>query len=134
VKIIMGNDDYLLDDDHPYALAILALAQRYAQDRSIETRVGSRGGTDIEMLWRFLTPRHRQLLYEIAKRPGISQSELETALGLDWKGLRGVHNGLARICEGLGYEKPIRVSGYKSSNRSYSMDPDVRQSITKLKL
>jgi hypothetical protein len=59
-------------------------------------------------------------------------TRLESALGLDWQGLRGVHNGLARICDGLGFEKPLRAIGYKAENRSYVMDPDVAGTIKSL--
>ena len=42
---------------------------------------------------------------------------------------RGVHNGLARICERLGLEKPVRAVGYNATNRRYLMDPDVAATV-----
>jgi hypothetical protein len=51
---------------------------------------------------------------------------------VDWTGLRGLRNGLARICECLGFEKPVRVVGYNSENRRYLMDPDVATTIRNL--
>jgi hypothetical protein len=128
MKVIMGTKKYKLKNSHPLAQAIIVLAQAYpASTGSVPER------NDVKQLWRDLNANHRELLTEIAKRPtGISQSDLQTALGTDWQGIRGVHNGLARICEGLGFEKPVRVVGYNSTNRRYLMDPDVAATVQKL--
>ena len=130
MKIVVGSEKYKLRNSHPYAKAIVALARAYPAaitTDSIPTR------NDIKELWRGLGEGHQQLLREIARRPGgISQSDLESLLGVDWKGLRGVHNGLARICEGFGLDKPVRAVGYNSNNRRYLMDPDVAATVQKL--
>jgi hypothetical protein len=124
----MGSKKYRLNNVHPFAQAIVALARAYpGSSDSVPER------NDIKQLWRDLNDNHRRFLAEIASQPGgISQSELESILAVDWQRLRGVHNGLARICEGLGLEKPIRVVGYNASNRRYLMDPDVAATVQKL--
>ncbi len=129
MKVIVGRQKYILDTSHPFAQAIVALAQMYpGTTGSLPER------NDIKQLWRELGEGHRTFLTEVARRPiGISQSDLQSLLGLDWQGLRGVHNGLARICEGLGLEKPVRSTGYNSQNRQYLMDPDVAATVLKLR-
>ena len=131
VKIVVGSERYRLKNNHPYAKAIVALARAYPGSASTTDSLPTRN--DIKQLWRELGAGHQQLLREIARRPGgIAQSDLESHLRVDWQGLRGVHNGLARICEGLGLEKPVRAVGYNSNNRRYFMDPDVAATVHKL--
>lgn len=128
MKVIVGTKKYKLKNSHPFAQAIIVLAQAYpASAGSVPER------NDVKQLWRELNANHRRLLVEVSKRPtGISQADLQTALGMNWQGLRGVHNGLARICDGLGFEKPLRALGYNSENRRYLMDPDVVATVQKL--
>src|SRR5688572_18904086 len=124
MKIISDGKNYRVPDDHAYAEAILALAKAYERGDFGTAKLPARN--DIKQLWRRLNPDHRELLTQIALYPGVSQKDLEDKLGLDWTGLRGVHNGFARICETRGIEKPIRTAGYNQHNRCYTMDPDVR--------
>lgn len=121
---------YIVANDHPYAVVIKDLAKSYA------TTHMSGGGdvpperNDVKRLWREMKAKHKALLREVATRGGgVSQADLEGALGVDWQGLRGVHNGLARICERLEIEKPVRATGYNSTNRTYHMDPDVAHTV-----
>ncbi len=131
MKIVVGSVKYRLKNGHPYAKAIVALARAYPGASESADSVPERN--DIKQLWRDLGESHQQLLGKIASRPGgVSQPDLESLLGVDWQGLRGVHNGLARICERLGLEKPVRVVGYNSTNRRYLMDPDVAATVQKL--
>ena len=131
MKIVVNSDRYKLRNDHPYAQAIIALARAYQFNPRSADELPARN--DVKQLWRNLSPAHRELLHEIATRPnGIPQADLEAALGLDWKGLRGVHNGLARICDGLGVQKPVRALGYNAGNRRYLMDPDVAATVKAL--
>jgi hypothetical protein len=130
MKIVIGAERYRLKNDHPYAKAIVALARAYP-GASDATAVPQRN--DVKQLWRELGDGHQQLLRQIAKHPsGVAQSDLEKLLGVDWQGLRGVHNGLARICERLGLEKPVRVLGYNAKNRRYVIDPDVATTVQRL--
>ena len=129
MKIISGKDRYKIPNDAPFAKAILVLARAFES----EGVPAPPRRNDVIQLWRELGANHRRLLHEVAKRPGgIPQSDLESALDTDWQGLRGVHNGLARICDGLGFEKPLRTIGYNAENRSYVMDPDVAGTIKSL--
>jgi hypothetical protein len=120
---------FTVSNDHPIAKAIVELARFYKAEIAPAVNMPERN--DIKNLWWELSDSHREFLGEVAKGPaiGISQSELEQNLNLDWQGLRGVHNGLARICERVGCEKPVRVVGYNAQNRRYHMDPDVRATI-----
>ena len=130
MKIIAGNEKFQLKNSHPFAAAILTFARAYASQPGA-LPVPER--TDVKQLWRELRPPHKRLLREIARRPGgIAQADLANALQVNWTGLRGVHNGLARICEGLGIRKPVRAIGYNSTNRRYLMDPDAAATILKL--
>lgn len=129
MKIISGKDRYQIPNDAPFAKAILALARAHES----ESVAPPPRRNDVIQLWRELGINHRRLLSEVAKRPGgIPQNDLETSLDTDWQGLRGVHNGLARICDRLGFEKPLRAIGYNAENRSYVMDPDVAVTIKSL--
>lgn len=129
--ITINSEKYRLKNDHPFAKAIVALARAYPGAIDSRGRVPERN--DVKQLWNELNDGHQQLLREIAKHPsGIAQSELENLLGVDWQGLRGVHNGLARICERLGLEKPVRVVGYNAKNRRYLMDPDAATTVQRL--
>ncbi len=131
MKIVVNSDRYKLRNDHPYAEAIVALARAYQFNPRPADALPARN--DIKQLWRHLNSAHRALLHEISARPnGIPQADLEAALGLDWKGLRGVHNGLARICDGLSVQKPVRALGYNAANRRYLMDPDVAGTVNAL--
>jgi len=131
VQITCGSEKFSLKDGHPYAKAIVALARAYPGDVADRDTVPTRN--DVKQLWRELSDGHKALLKEVSRCPsGIQQAELEKRLNLDWQGLRGVHNGLARICDRLGVEKPVRVLGYNAKNRRYLVDPDVSGTIKKL--
>jgi hypothetical protein len=131
MKIVVGSEKFSLRNDHPYAKAIVALARAYPGAPKSAYSVPERN--DVKQLWHELSDSHKRLLREIANRPnGISQPDLENLLAVDWQGLRGVHNGLARICERFACEKPVRVVGYNSMNRRYLMDPDVAATVQKL--
>lgn len=131
MKIYFRKEVYRFDNGHPFVPAILELARNSLSRAKGRAVVPERN--DIKRLWLELGKGHRELLYQIARHPlGTSQDELQKALAVDWQGLRGVHNGLARICERLGCEKPIRVVGYNSDNRRYLMDPDVATTVTTL--
>ena len=131
MKIVVGSEKYHLKNDHPYAKAIIALARSYPGASETADAVPQRN--DIKQLWRELNDSHQRLLREIAYRPnGVSQPDLEALLGIDWQGLRGVHNGLARICARQGCEKPVRVVGYNLKNRRYVMDPDIAATVQNL--
>ncbi len=122
---------YRIPNSHSFAEAIEALARAYAFGVGNGARMPERN--DIKQLWSELRPDHQKLLVEIAKRPGgITQSELEKELHVGWTKLRGIHNGLARICERLEIEKPVRTMGYNSENRRYEMPPDVAGTVGKL--
>jgi hypothetical protein len=79
-----------------------------------------------------IRPEPGHLLRAVSKESPVTQEDLQKKLGLDWMQLRGVHNGLARICEGLGIEKPVRTSGYNAENRTYEMSIDVATTIRKI--
>ncbi|RYZ16392.1 MAG: hypothetical protein EOO70_04555 [Myxococcaceae bacterium] len=127
---------YIVPSDHPFALAIETLAKDY----TLNKRARSKGGAaeppernDVKQLWREIGAKHKALLEAVATRPGgASQADLKTALTIEWQELRGVHNGLARICERLGVEKPVRTTGYNATNRTYLMDPDAALTVRNL--
>lgn len=125
MKITYRQEKFSIDNSHPFVEAILAIARTHARPTVVTPE-----RNDVKRLWRLLSDSHKKLLKKIASHPGgVSQRELITAIGLNSVQLRGVHNGLARICEGADIEKPIRVAGYNATNRSYSMDQDVRVTI-----
>lgn len=121
---------YRVDDSHPHAAAIVALA--LGSKNGPASRIAAPQRNDVKQLWRHLRPPHRRFLRAVAKDAPIPQEDLQKRLGLDWKELRGVHNGLARICERLGIEKPLRTSGYKTENRIYEMSADAAATIQKI--
>ena len=127
---------YIIPRGHPFALAIEALAKDYTLNKGSRAKGGGvepPERNDVKQLWREISSKHKALLEAVATRPGgASQADLEKALGLQWKDLRGVHNGLARICERLGVEKPVRTTGYNATNRTYLMDPDVAHTVRNL--
>jgi hypothetical protein len=127
--IISGSEKLRLHDAHAFARAIVVLAQAYRGESSSSASEGK----CITTLWPDLGEGHRRLLAEIARRPGgIAQSELECILGITWQQLRGVHNGLSRICERLGLDKPIRTLGYNSKNRRYLTSPEIGSAVRQL--
>jgi len=131
MRIKVGQDIYTLPNSSHSAHVIIAIAKAHKHESGSITSPPERN--DIKHLWRELGTNHQAFLREISKRPnGISQHELEKAIALDWEGLRGIHNGLARICKRLDYEKPVRVIGYNASNRRYVMDSDVAVTVKKL--
>ncbi len=131
MKVIVGASKYSLKNTHPYAQAILALARAYTADGATPNGVKTvPERNDIKQLWRELSSAHQQFLTHVASHPdGVPQADLERHLGVDWQGLRGTHNGLARICERLGTEKPVRAVGYNATNRRYVMDPDAAATV-----
>src|SRR5688572_22146333 len=126
MKITHGGEKHFVPDDSSFARAILEVVNAY---QGTLPRKEGPFRNDIKRLWRVLNDQHRRFLLAIAKDPGISQAEIQEKLQLDMAGLRGVHNGLARICKSNGFEKPVRTSGYNASNKTYSMDDDVRATI-----
>lgn len=130
MKLDFQGKVYRIDDDHPYAVAMLALA-RSLKKRPI-SRVSAPQRNDVKQLWQHLKAPHRKFLRAVSKDSPVTQEDLQNKLGLDWMKLRGVHNGLARICDGLGIEKPVRTSGYNAENRTYEMSIDVATTIRKI--
>jgi hypothetical protein len=130
MKIEHQGKLYRVDDDHPYAAAILALARSLKHHPVSHTSTPQRN--DVKQLWRHLRSSHRRFLRAVSKDSPVTQADLQKKLDLDWKQLRGVHNGLARICDGLGIEKPVRTSGYNAENRTYEMSTDVATTIRKI--
>jgi hypothetical protein len=129
VKI--GQHKYKIPNEHPYAEAIEALARAHALGVGNGSKLPER--SDIKQLWPILRRDHRRLLTEIARRPGgVAQGELEKLLGVGWEKLRGIHNGLARICERVEVDKPVRTIGYNAENRRYDMPADVAATILKI--
>lgn len=124
-----GRTKYQLSNSSQYVAAIIRLARAATEDINGEPPPSR---NDVKQLWRELGKNHQQLLTQVAKRPGIPQADLEGALGLDWLGLRGVRNGLSRICERVGVEHPVRAMGYNNANRRYTMDSDVAATIKRL--
>ncbi|HRK19932.1 MAG TPA: hypothetical protein PK970_13320 [Hyphomicrobiaceae bacterium] len=125
-----GRQRFKVSNEHPYADAIvlLATAATRSQDGDAATE-----RNDVKALWKRLLRGHKELLAKVAAYPtGISQADLLKALDKEWQELRGVHNGLARICETEGVDKPIQTTGYNSANRSYHMMPDVARTVLKL--
>jgi hypothetical protein len=59
----------------------------------------------------------------------VPYARAEKRLNLTWQQLRGVHNGLARICDTAGAEKPIRTAGYNAENRQYHLTPSDANTI-----
>ena len=122
---------YRVPNDHPYAEAIEALARDHAFGVGNGRKLPQRN--DVRHLWSSLRSDHRRLLTEVAKRPGgVAQDELQKLLNVDWTKLRGIHNGLARICERLEIEKPVRTMGYNADNRRYDMPADVATTVLNL--
>ena len=131
MKIVYQNQVFKIRNDHRYVPAILALTRTAPFDDDGSSPIPERN--DIKQLWRELKLSHRRFLYTIARHPtGIAQSDLEKSLGLTWEGLRGVHNGLARIADRLGLDKPVSVVGYNSENRTYHMTPDIAATVKTL--
>lgn len=89
---------------------------------------------DVKRLWPELNPKAQKFVGLIAKhaREGIEQEDVEKRLGLDSNGLKGIHNGLARICKGRGVDNLIETLGYRRDNRRYVMRADVAKTVLKL--
>ncbi|HYH98163.1 hypothetical protein [Hyalangium sp.] len=136
MKVLINGKRYSIPSTHAFALAIESLAKDYTLNKASRAKGGGDEPperNDVKQLWRDISSKHKALLRAVAKRPGgASQADLETDLGLQWQELRGVHNGLARICERLGVEKPVRTTGYNATNRTYLMDPDIAHTVRNL--
>ena len=131
MRVLVRGTKYTIPNSHAYAQAIESLARTYALGGDGRGRLPERN--DVKQLWSELRQEHRTMLVEIAIRPGgIGQKDLQGALRVDYKGLRGIHNGLARICERLEVEKPVHTMGYNSENRRYDMPQDVAATIRRL--
>ncbi len=131
MKIIFRNEIYRVSNDHPYVPAILGLARTAPFGTDGVAAPPERN--DLKRLWSELSASHKRFLHVLSQRPtGISQRELEKVLDVDWQGLRGIHNGIARICQRLDCEKPVSVSGYNSSNRVYQMLQDAAATVRTL--
>ena len=132
MRITHGRQKFVISNKGPYTDAIMLLV-RAAADPAASPDTAATERNDVKVLWRSLRGPHKRFLAKVAEYPaGISQGDLGTKLGLDWKELRGVHNGLARICEGQKIEKPVKTSGYNAENRVYHMLPDVARTVLKL--
>jgi hypothetical protein len=89
---------------------------------------------DVKRLWTELSPKAQGFVGLVAQRAreGINQQDVERRLGLDFNGLKGVHNGLARICKGRGMDNLVETLGYHRNNRRYVMRGDVAKTVVKL--
>lgn len=130
MKITYKKQVISVPDGHALAKAILVLARSCEKGERVNEAVPTRN--DIRGIWREINDSHKAVLAEIAKFGTRRQSQLTTALRIDSQGLRGVRNGLTRICNRIGAENPIRVIGYNASNRQYSLDADVAATIQAL--
>lgn len=132
MKIQHGKRKYEIPNNHPLIDAILVLVNSAAD--SVETsRDPVPQRNDIKTLWRSLRRGHKRFLGLVAQYPrGLKQADVIKKLKVEPDDLRGVHNGLARICDGRGIDKPVSSSGYNAENRVYYMLPDVAATVLKL--
>lgn len=123
MEIVIKAQKYSIEDDNPYAKAIIAIVGVYNNNNF--QKENNSYEEDYKKLWQELNEKHKKMLTVIAEsREGIYQFELEKKLKVNWQGLRGIHNGFARICERLNIRKPIIITGYNSNNRKYSIEED----------
>lgn len=120
MKIVTDKESYTIKNDHPYAQAILLLVKSYNQ-QTTDTWPG-----DIKYLWVQLNDEHKRIFKLLVKHPeGVSQTLVMKTLKLNWQELRGVLNGITRICNRLGYSTPIQSHGHSAAARKYWLDSSV---------
>jgi hypothetical protein len=132
MKIEANSQVFTLKDREPLAKTILNLL--HASGRSPgQSPPAVFGKNDFARLWEQLNDGYRGMLYEISKRPvaGINQKELQDLLKIEWEKMRGLSNGIARICARLEIEKPFRTEGYNEFTRVYRMDKDTAATVQK---
>ena len=130
MKITYKKEVISLPNGHALTKAILVLARACEKGERVNDAVPTRN--DIRLIWREINDSHKAVLAEIARFGSRRQSQLVAALRIDSQGLRGVLNGLTRICNRIDAENPIRVIGYNASNRQYFIDADVAATIQTL--
>ena len=109
-----------LKDDDPRAIRIRALLfNQVAPD-------------PIASLWNEARTEHQRILVALAAAGGMSQADLEKAIGVSAVELRGLHGGLAKIAKRLGVEYPIRSAGAHRPTRRFSLESDIAKQILKL--
>ncbi len=130
MKVTYKDEIAKIPDRDPYAKAILALVRAYQSGGASTTDVPTRN--DIRSIWRNLDDRHKNLLRHIARSKSgrVTQIQLQKSLDLDSPGLRGVLNGLTRICIRL---QEVKALGYNATNRQYYLDADVAATVNSLK-
>lgn len=121
----------MIPDDHPYAAALLALAHA-----ALETPVPRRTASvseSVAALWKAARP-YRAALLVLAKAPkeGLPHRALMQRLAMRPMKFRGLQTGIARICQGLAIDNPIKRAGYAQANRVYYMEPAVARAIKSL--
>jgi hypothetical protein len=130
MRIIDRDARTIIPGNSNYADAIRIIIRAFKQQRIGDSSVPERN--DIKTLWPQLQDNHKQLLRIIAQQQGttgVTQPVLEKKLGVGWVGLRGIHNGLARISAGLEIENPVRTIGYNRSNRRYQVDASTAETV-----
>ncbi len=121
-----------IPSDSPFADIVRSVINAFGTERNSDGPTPERNDVK-NWLWPELREEQKRFLYEVATHPlGVGQKALENALSGGWVGLRGAHNGLARICVRLRMDKPVWETGYNSSNRRYHMSPDAAKTVIKL--
>lgn len=130
MRIKHKRQTYTIPNSHPFVEVILLIARSATAGAS---DVSTPERNDVKRLWPNLRAAQRGFLGLAAQHPsGIAQADVLKKLKLDANDLRGLHNGLARICDGLGVEKPVSSTGYNAANRVYHMLPDVAKTVLRL--
>lgn len=131
MRIRHKRQTYVVSNKHPLIEAILVLARAGAAGSVDATATPERN--DVKRLWPSLRRPQRRFLGIVAEHPaGISQADVLKRMKIEPNDLRGLHNGLARICDGLGIEKPVSTTGYNAENRVYRVSPDVAKTVLRL--
>jgi hypothetical protein len=129
--VTYAGQQYALQSGTWFHDAVLGIVKLAEQETAAGSPLAERN--DVKQVFRdYLRPAHRKFLRAVARRPGISQTQLEVKLGLTTNELRGVHNGLTRITNTQGIERLVRTMGYRNENRRYTMDLDVARTINKI--
>jgi len=132
MRIIDGDKKTTIPRDKYYAEAIRSIIKAFEQEKAENDNVPEQN--DVKQLWPNLQDAHKKFLYIIARKSPnrISQPILEDKLEVDSNDLRGIHNGLARICKNHEVENPVRSIGYNRSNRQYYVDASAAKTIRSL--